>query len=110
MSNPLDVSWTTTALDLLGLRDRFSRDAIIHEFSEAAGSGELIPQSKRVDDKDGFFSWDLMDGRYAILYEMDEPRHRVHVHAVVPGPVPASTYAGFTSTVGMVTKGKIKLS
>lgn len=87
----MKVVWTTEALDDLGRRDRYSRAAILEQFSvlaakaaDPAGFGAAIESTP-------YFWLPLFDGRYFIIFEfwMFQEK-KVRVVAVARRPIKTS--------------------
>ena len=75
----LRVIWEDNALKLLEERDRYTRNAIREEFRRNPEKGAIEFDAARRD-----FLTPVSDGRFSVIWRLDEQRCEAVVRAVVP--------------------------
>ena len=81
MASPLKILWESNAIKLLDTRDRYTRSAILEDFTSAPDR-DAVPS---LDESDGFMT-PVSNRQYSVLWRRKDDRTAV-VKAVMPAAV-----------------------
>jgi|GraSoiStandDraft_41_1057321.scaffolds.fasta_scaffold1916015_2 hypothetical protein len=99
------VDWSDDAKRLLGLRDRFTRDKIMHEFEENPGKDAVL-----LDPDQKWYATPVANNRYAVIWVQKETVAdvRVVVASQLKGESAADLKDKLEKVVEFETKGVLK--
>lgn len=77
------IAWLPAARKLIGLRDRFTQDEIIKDFTARLEDFTAHPAENAIELEDGVYATPVAENRYTVVWDFDPQENVAHIRAIL---------------------------